>query len=502
MLNFGSLFFLLGFTFLAFPSAGYEIVGDEALSVEQVNENALSIEQVAALSLEKGWNLVSSPVGENIPTSLLKQECKLNGPVWHWDNILSTSDRWRSSDSEYKGNPEITNLNMDKAYWVYVEEPCKIYLTGKERPEKGIIGLFEGWNMISWPVNTPVLVSDIERQCPGINFKKTPMWAWDNSLPNTAQTKWRNSAGEYYGNPAISILEPGIGYYVYIDKGEACTPKFPVLESVAGEVEKHSFHSNALNTEMNYNVYLPPSYLEDKDKKFPALYLFHGSAGNEDDWLKLGKLENTVNSLIADKRLKGEFVIVMPDMDNSAGENGCSGFAFVKGLPLNWIGSCGNYTDYIVNDLVPEIESKFRVVKDRKSRETMGLSNGAHSALWIASQRPDMFSAAFGLSGIYDPKMKTGALGTYEPVDASKLKDVKVYIETGIIDDSFKDNSRFAKELKDSKVDYVFKIKAFNSHVWPSWISSTFQVFPLISHVFNAPALSIASIKVDSKTGV
>lgn len=172
MSNSAVLFFVAVVALNSFSAVGYEIIGDESLTAEQANEKALQTEQAAMLSLDRGWNLVSSPVGENVPASLLKQKCKLKGPIWHWDNTLSTGERWRSSDSKYKNNAEITDLNMDKAYWVYAEEPCKIYLTGPERPEKGVIGLFEGWNMISWPVNTPVLVKDLERQCLALISRK------------------------------------------------------------------------------------------------------------------------------------------------------------------------------------------------------------------------------------------------------------------------------------------------------------------------------------------
>jgi S-formylglutathione hydrolase FrmB len=86
-------------------------------------------------------------------------------------------------------------------------------------------------------------------------------------------------------------------------------------------------------------------------------------------------------------------VIVMPE-----GENAWYTNAADKGP---------RFEDYIADDLVKDVESKYRVIRSRYGRAIAGLSMGGYGALKIGLKRPGTFAAAGGFSsalGITDPK--------------------------------------------------------------------------------------------------
>lgn len=79
-------------------------------------------------------------------------------------------------------------------------------------------------------------------------------------------------------------------------------------------VEGFSFTSNALGRDERVVVYVP-------NTKPPAdgwhvLYLLHGLGGRETDWVKLGRIEATLDALISDGQIRPA-VVVMPDGDSS-----------------------------------------------------------------------------------------------------------------------------------------------------------------------------------------
>ncbi|MEQ1519445.1 MAG: alpha/beta hydrolase-fold protein, partial [Usitatibacteraceae bacterium] len=78
----------------------------------------------------------------------------------------------------------------------------------------------------------------------------------------------------------------------------------------AGELRKQAFHSNILGRDYRYNVYLPTGY--DKGaRRYPVLYLLHGSGGDENEWSEKGDLRATIDGMVARGQLQ-PIIVVMP----------------------------------------------------------------------------------------------------------------------------------------------------------------------------------------------
>lgn len=78
-----------------------------------------------------------------------------------------------------------------------------------------------------------------------------------------------------------------------------------------GSVAQMWYHSDALHADRRLSVYLPPHYGE-SGKKYPVLYLLHGSGGDENAWLELGHAARILDNLIAEGKAE-PMIVVMPN---------------------------------------------------------------------------------------------------------------------------------------------------------------------------------------------
>lgn len=150
--------------------------------------------------------------------------------------------------------------------------------------------------------------------------------------------------------------------------------------ALASSVERHHFDSPTLGAPYPYTVYLPDGYAENSDTVYPVVYLLHGSFGNERDWLAKGNLQQTADRLIRAGHIPPS-VFIMP------------------GSRSWWVdGHNDPARSAFFNDLMPHIEERYRVGKERSMRGVGGLSAGGYGAINFALERPDLFAAVAALS--------------------------------------------------------------------------------------------------------
>src|SRR6266404_8008396 len=138
------------------------------------------------------------------------------------------------------------------------------------------------------------------------------------------------------------------------------------------------FHSVALNRDMPYRVVLPLSIAP--GHKLPVVYLLHGLGGSSRDWTNYSNVATFA---------EGGLILVMPEGDSSYYVNSAQ-------RPQN------RYEDYIVNDLISEVESKFPVAPGRPNRAIVGISMGGFGAVNLSFRHPELFDFAAGLSPAVD----------------------------------------------------------------------------------------------------
>jgi enterochelin esterase-like enzyme len=163
------------------------------------------------------------------------------------------------------------------------------------------------------------------------------------------------------------------------------------VQSPASSVPERSrtefilFQSQALSRPMHYLVYEPAGYDTHLDQRYPVLYLLHGigagfggPSGYETEWPGYGVL-SAADDLIASGVIR-PLLMVMPEGDQSYWMDGANGGPA--------------YGIYVSEDLVREIDSRFRTLPDRSGRAIGGLSMGGFGALSLAMLRADVFGTA------------------------------------------------------------------------------------------------------------
>jgi len=143
-------------------------------------------------------------------------------------------------------------------------------------------------------------------------------------------------------------------------------------------VQDVAFHSRALNRQMQYRVIFPRS--QRGGEKLATVYLLHGGGGNYRDWSNYADL-----SIFADK----SFLLVMPEGHSSYYTNSATN-------------ATERYEDYIIQDLIADVESKFPVAIGRDRRAILGVSMGGFGAIKIALRHSEIFAFAGGLSPALD----------------------------------------------------------------------------------------------------
>ncbi len=219
-------------------------------------------------------------------------------------------------------------------------------------------------------------------------------------------------------NSAIDSVRQVIGRVIESLRYFLSTPQLPegtITYSAPGmpsvTVEHSSFFSPALGMQRKYAVLLPPGYYENPQKRYPVVYLLNGLWGNENVWIVKGDLPRIYQEMLVSGKIR-DIIIAMPDGENSAYENGCSG---------SIIFSCGNYEDYVVKDFIGEIDSKYRTMPDRSRRAIGGVSLGARGAMRLAFLHPDLFAFVAGHSGRYDFLVKDMTEESWEKIKESGL---------------------------------------------------------------------------------
>lgn len=236
-----------------------------------------------------------------------------------------------------------------------------------------------------------------------------------------------------------------------------------------GEIHTVWYHSKATATLRRLTVYTPPSYNAAARAHYPALYLFHGANADETAWTRLGQVNLILDNLLAARKAK-PFVVVMP-----------FGYGIPPGSPrTGGSGSDELFARDLIEDVIPLIESRFRVMPDRTQRAIAGLSMGGGQSLSIGLNHVDLFAYVAGFSSGLRP---ADFDKTYAAADA-KPKAVNdglrlLWIGCGKDDGAMANNQAFTKFLSEKQIKFTF-IESEGAHTWMVWRRYLNEIAPLL----------------------
>jgi enterochelin esterase-like enzyme len=276
-------------------------------------------------------------------------------------------------------------------------------------------------------------------------------------------------------DPENSGLVPNLispGNFVHV----AGPPSLPwELNDVPhGEIHHHFYKSSVANDQRDYYVYTPPGYDPAGKTTYPVLYLLHGYSDDASGWTAVGRANVILDNLIARGKAK-PMIIVMP-----------LGYGTMEMIRLAWNAwshtdvrdeNFAKFTQALLTEVMPKVESEYRITKDRNSHAIAGLSMGGSESLLTGLNHLDKFAwiGAFSSGGIPDDFAKD-----FPGLDAKANQQIRLlWIACGTEDHLIKVNRNLRGWLKTKGIEHT-DIETPGMHTWMVWRRNLSEFAPLL----------------------
>ncbi len=270
---------------------------------------------------------------------------------------------------------------------------------------------------------------------------------------------------------------------------QAPTPDNPRLTP---RVTMHdiTFHSGALNREMQYRVIVPASI--PTGPKLPVVYLLHGGGGGYRDWS---------NQSDVAKYAETGLILVMPEGHSSYYTNSVER-------------TQDRYADYIVNDLIADVEARFPAASGRANRAIVGVSMGGFGAIALALKSPGRFAFVGGISSAIDVPQRPFSIrrfgqwrhhrSIFGPWQSQARRERDPFAMAGSVEPAgipylfltcgeqeglLPANRNFAALLARRHLPHEFHVVA-GGHDWVQWNSQLPALFQRLLHFLGPDAVS------------
>ncbi len=258
--------------------------------------------------------------------------------------------------------------------------------------------------------------------------------------------------------------------------GPASLP-WQIADVPRGELHRHFYTSAVCGDRRDYIVYTPPGYKPTSFKRYPVLYLLHGFSDDTTAWTEAGRANVILDNLIADGQAR-PMIVVMPlgygDMAVLRSRDGPIGQAIRKR-------NLEKFTEALLTEVIPAVQSEYRVSKDRRSRAIAGLSMGGEESLLVGLNHLDQFS----WTGAFSSGTITNYSTTFPKLDAGVNKKLRLlWIGCGNDDRLLGNNQRFCDWLQSEGVRFTW-VELPGQHSYRVWRRDLAQFVPLLFRAGN-----------------
>ena len=247
-----------------------------------------------------------------------------------------------------------------------------------------------------------------------------------------------------------------------------------------GRLEYIHYYSKSLGGTNQAVVYMPPSYMENQQKRFPVFYLISGTTDTEEVYYKVGRVNYILDNLLAANQAQ-EMIVVLP----YGNPQKLLPAASVPALPQTKFGG-DPFSRDLIEDLMPYIESNYRTKADRDHRAIGGFSRGGNQALFNGLSNLDKFSYLCSYSSF----TSTDIAGVYDNAAETNKKIHLFWLGVGT-DDFLYGNARDYMEFLDKKG--IRSVKEFTSDKFGhTWMNAKYFLAKTLPLLFNKKAAEAA----------
>jgi enterochelin esterase-like enzyme len=230
-----------------------------------------------------------------------------------------------------------------------------------------------------------------------------------------------------------------------------------------GEIHHHFYKSAVAGDDRDYYVYTPAGYDARAKKTYPVLYLLHGFSDDASGWTAVGRANVILDNLIAQGKAKA--MIVVTPLGYGTMEFPHLGWGAWSHTDLRNI-NFKKFSDALLTEVMPQVESEYRATKDRNARAIAGLSMGGSESLLTGLNNLDKFSwvGAFSSGGIPEDFQKD-----FPALDEKANQQLHLlWIACGTEDRLITINRNLRAWLKTKNVKTT-EIETPGMHTWMVW---------------------------------
>jgi putative tributyrin esterase len=260
-------------------------------------------------------------------------------------------------------------------------------------------------------------------------------------------------------------------------------------------VETIQFRSELIQKVLPYDVILPAGYRMSRTTRYPVLYLLHGFGGHYSDWV--------TRTNLADYASQYRLIVVTPE-----GNNGW----YTDSVNI----ATDKYESYILKELIPDVQRRYRTIETRYGRGIAGLSMGGYGALKFGLKSPDSFAFVGSISGALaaptwtedDLKnlksIRDSVFGVFGPMgsETRKANDIfeigrglsparvaalpYIYLDCGTEDFLTSNNLQFLGMLREKKIPHEYR-ELPGDHNWAYWDQQIPEVLRIAAEKMRLP---------------
>jgi enterochelin esterase-like enzyme len=275
-------------------------------------------------------------------------------------------------------------------------------------------------------------------------------------------------------DPYNSLLVPNLitpGNAVYVP-GPGLS--WEVNDVPRGEIHHHFYKSAVCGDERDYYVYTPPGYDAKAKNTYPVLYLLHGFSDDASAWTAVGKANVIFDNLIATGKAK-PMIVVMP-----------LGYGTMEMVRSGWnswgrkdmrMENFAKFTRALLTEVMPSVESEYRITRDPNARAIAGLSMGGSESLLTGLNNLDKFAwiGAFSSGGIPEDFEKD-----FPGLNEKANQQIRLlWVACGTEDHLIAVNRKFREWLKSKGVQHA-DIETPGAHSWMVWRRNLVEFAPLL----------------------
>jgi enterochelin esterase family protein len=313
---------------------------------------------------------------------------------------------------------------------------------------------------------------------------------------SSARTLALSKEADGWWTGRFSGLPPGLHAYVFLVDGVTCIdplnprikfgtvvysstleiagvpPSFDAVQDGVPQGVEHilRYRSSSQKRYQTLHVYLPAVYFQEPSRTFPVLYLRHGGGDDDHSWMQDGRAGVILDNLIAAQQAEPMVIVTTNGMTDGTWSHGSS----PEGMKL--------LEDELIHDVLPLIETRYRVQADRDHRAIAGLSMGGGQAFVLGLRHPDTFAwiGQFSSGLLADKDLNllqvAPALKNAGAVNASLRL---LWIGCGSSDPRYNGHLNLMDTLKQLGVRAEFH-ESSGAHEWPVWRDQLRQFLPAL----------------------